>query len=281
MHVCGTLFTVDLSYAFTLTGFACRRNQIIMSSGHAKQDDTNHQQIRSARWQGFRVGSGVPALSLFLSMMGFAVIAREAGFDAVKTVSTTALVWGMPGQVAAVSLHITGASLWVAFTAVALANMRMVLMTISGMEMLGLRERKMGFVRKLGLMQLMAITTWIQLSHAAEEYPKKLLYYYYISMGVTIYISGLVGTGFGYFISDILPKNVLIAVLVMTPMYILLMVIRSRKLIHRYAGVCGGILCPLAFPVIGEWGILLGGIVGGTIAVVIKAKTNLMEPRRD
>ena len=38
-----------------------------------------------------------------------------------------------------------GASLWVAFTAVALANMRMLLMTISGMEMLGLRDRDMGF----------------------------------------------------------------------------------------------------------------------------------------
>ena len=32
---------------------------------------------------------------------------------------------------------------------------------------------------------------------------------------------------------------------------------------------------------IGEWGILLGGIVGGTIAVVLKRKTKLMEARDD
>ena len=220
-------------------------------------------------------------MSLFFSMVGFSSIAREAGFDVVKAVITTAVVWGMPGQVAAISLHMAGASLWVAFTAVALANMRMLLMTISGMEMLGLRDFEMGFWKKLALMQLLAITSWIQLGHVSDRYPKAILLQYYLAMALCIYSFGLLGTGIGYYVSDFLPRDVLIAVLVMTPMYILLMVINARQMIHRYAGICGGILCPLAFPMIGEWGILLGGIVGGTIAVVIKRKTKLMEARDD
>ena len=250
-----------------------------MSSASPDQDHSLKERVRKARWHGFRDGSGVPAMSLFFSMVGFSSIAREAGFDVVKAVTTTAVVWGMPGQVAAISLHMAGASLWVAFTAVALANMRMLLMTISGMEMLGLRDFEMGFWKKLALMQLLAITSWIQLGHVSDRYPKAILLQYYLAMALCIYSFGLLGTGIGYYVSDFLPRDVLIAVLVMTPMYILLMVINARQMIHRYAGICGGILCPLAFPMIGEWGILLGGIVGGTIAVVIKRKTKLMEAR--
>ena len=228
--------------------------------------------VNAVRRQAVIDGIGVPSLSLFFSMVGFASIAREAGFDVVKAVTTTAFVWGMPGQVAAVSLHMAGASLWVAFTAVALANMRMLLMTISGMEMLALRDRPIGFFKKLALMQMLAITSWIQLGHAVGQYSKDMLYHYYIAMALTVYAFGVSGTVLGYYVSAFLPRDVLIAVLVMTPMYILLMVINARQVIHRYAGVCGGILCPLAFPMIGEWGILLGGFVGGTIALIVKKK---------
>ena len=234
------------------------------------------QNFNDVRRNGIRDGIGVPALSLFFSMVGFASIAREAGFDVLMAVTSTALVWGMPGQVAAVSLHMAEASLWVAFTAVALANMRMLLMTISGMEMLGLKDRPIGFFKKLALMQMLAITSWIQLGHVVGQYSKEKLYHYYIAMGLTVYVFGVSGTILGYYVSEFLPRQVLITVLVMTPMYILLMVINARQVIHRYAGVCGGILCPLAFPIIGEWGILLGGFIGGIIALIIKIKTNTM-----
>ena len=108
-----------------------------------------------------------------------------------------------------------------------------------------------------------------QLGHAVGQYTKDMLYHYYVAMGLTVYAFGVSGTVLGYYVSEFLPRDVLIAVLVMTPMYILLMVINARQIIHRYAGICGGILCPLAFPMIGEWGILLGGFVGGTIALVL------------
>ena len=251
-----------------------------MSSHNSEHNlDNRHDdqaELTKARWHGVKDGFSVPAMSLFFSMVGFSSIAREAGFDVVKSVTTSAVVWGMPGQVAAISLHMAGASLWVAFTAVALANMRMLLMTISGMDMLGLREFKMSFWKKLGLMQLLAITSWIQLGQVSELYPKRALLHYYITMALCVYGFGLLGTGIGYYVTDYLPRDVLVAVLVMTPMYILLMVINARQVIHRLAGVCGGILCPLAFPMIGEWGILLGGIVGGTIALWIKRKTSLV-----
>ena len=68
------------------------------------------------------------------TMMGFGAITREAGFDFWMTTLTTLSVWGMPGQVAFVSLYATGSSMFLMVVAVALANMRMMLMVISGAD---------------------------------------------------------------------------------------------------------------------------------------------------
>ena len=48
------------------------------------------------------------------------------------TFFTSLGVWGMPGPVAFVSLYASGASIFLMFVAAALANMRMMLMVISG-----------------------------------------------------------------------------------------------------------------------------------------------------
>ena len=56
-----------------------------------------------------------PAYALGATMAGFATIAREAGFDVWMTISTSVLVWGMPGQVAFASLFSAGSSLFIIF----------------------------------------------------------------------------------------------------------------------------------------------------------------------
>ena len=40
----------------------------------------------------------IPGFALGSTMTGFAVIAKEAGFDFWMVVATTASVWGLPGQ---------------------------------------------------------------------------------------------------------------------------------------------------------------------------------------
>ena len=47
----------------------------------------------------------IPGFALGSTMTGFAVIAKEAGFDFWMVVATTASVWGLPGQVAFASLY--------------------------------------------------------------------------------------------------------------------------------------------------------------------------------
>ncbi|MCE2517127.1 MAG: AzlC family ABC transporter permease, partial [Alphaproteobacteria bacterium] len=126
---------------------------------------------------------GVPAVSIFASMAGFAALSREAGFDVTQAVATSALVWGMPGQVAMASLHLAGASALVIFTAVALANFRMLLMVVSGMDMMGLRDSSMGTLRKFLMMHMLAITSWVQLGHVQPLFTPSQLQRYFLAFG--------------------------------------------------------------------------------------------------
>ena len=219
----------------------------------------------SDRVRGVAAAIGFPGLSIFGSMVGFSAIAREGGFELPMAMATTLLVWGMPGQVAMASLHATGASLVVVFTAVALANMRMLMMTISGIEMMGLNRSSHSFLAKLLLMQMLAITSWVQIGMFEGRMDRGRLLQYYLGFAPTIYACGMAGTVTGYFLSDWVGDEALRAVLVITPLYILLMVINARRVLNRVAGIAGGSLCPVLFPVVGEWSILIGGIAAGTM----------------
>jgi predicted branched-subunit amino acid permease len=227
-------------------------------------DDNPARPLNDGVWAAF----SIPGVSIFANMVGFAAIARQAGFDLPMTLATTLLVWGMPGQVAMASLHIAGASLLVIFTAVALANMRMLLMSISGMEMMALNEGRHPFWQKVLLMQMLAITSWVQIGMVEGRYSKPGLVRYFAGFASVIYALGMLGTLAGYYLSDWASPDVLRAVLVITPLYILLMVINARRMLNRVAGVAGGALCPVFYPVLGEWSILIGGIAAGTMVVM-------------
>ena len=114
--------------------------------------------------------ANVPGIALGSTMMGFAAIARESGFDFWMTFFTSLGVWGMPGQVAFVSLYASGASIFLMFVAAALANMRMMLMVISGSDILRLSESGLPLWKRILMMHLLAITSWAQISHKQNQY---------------------------------------------------------------------------------------------------------------
>ena len=223
--------------------------------------------LSRARRDGVRDAFGIPAISIFATMVGFAAIAKEAGFGMAETLATTVLVWGMPGQVAMASLHMAGASALVIFTAVTLANMRMLLMTISGAEMMGFRYQSLPFWKRVLLVQMLAITSWVQLGVVEDRYTPPMLTSYFTGLGGLIFGAGLLDTVTGYGMADQVSQEVLRAILVITPLYILMMVINARRVRNRLAGLAGGVLCPVLFPLIGEWAILASGLIGGTLVM--------------
>ena len=158
-----------------------------------------------------------PAYALGATMAGFATIAREAGFDVWMAVTTSALVWGMPGQVAFASLYSAGASLFIIFIAVTLANMRMLLMVVSAADMMHLQMHKLPLWRRIILMQCLAITSWAHLAVAETTYPRHLLLPYFQGFSLTLFACGMLGTVFGYFLPDLVPPDLLQIIIFITP----------------------------------------------------------------
>ena len=207
-----------------------------------------------------------PCYALCIPMAGFSTIARESGFDFMMALITSLGVWGMPGQVAFASLYSAGASLFIIFVAVSLANMRMLLMVISAADIMHLKSHDLPVWKRVFWMQFLAITAWAQLSFIQQKYPSHLLLAYYQGFSMTIYTFGILGTVVGFFLTDLLPPELLRVVIFVTPIYILLLIMNARQKANRLAVVFGGGLSPLFFPFVGEWAILLAGLIGGTLA---------------
>jgi len=207
-----------------------------------------------------------PCYALCITMAGFSTIARESGFDFMMALLTSLGVWGMPGQVAFASLYSAGASLFVIFVAVSLANMRMLLMVISAADMMQLKSHDLPVWKRVFWMQFLAITAWAHLSFAQQKYPSHLLLPYYQGFSITIFTFGILGTVMGFFLTDLLPPELLRVVIFVTPIYILLLIMNARQKVNKLAVVFGGALSPLFFPFVGEWAILLAGLIGGTLA---------------
>ncbi len=89
---------------------------------------------------------------------------------------------------------------------------------------------------------------------------------YYQGFALTIFAFGILGTIFGFFLSDLLPPDILRVVIFITPIYILLLIINARQKANRLAVLIGGVLSPVFFPIAGEWAILIAGILGGSFA---------------
>lgn len=228
----------------------------------------NHADWSAARRLGARDGLGVPGFALFTTMIGFGAIARESGLDIYVTVATTMFVWGMPGQVAFADLYAAGAGGAVIFLAVALANMRMLPMTVSGLPMMHLKDHRLGVARNAAIAHLLAITGWAQLTAARNKVPPMSVLPYYLGFVGVVYVAANIGTIFGYYLSDIVPDPVIRIAVYVTPLYIVLLVLSARVWANRLAVLLGAVLGPLTYPLLGDWCILAAGLGGGTAAVV-------------
>lgn len=217
---------------------------------------------------GLTDGIGVPGLALMGTMTGFGAIAREAGFSIFQTIASTLTIWGMPGQVAMASLYAGGSSLLVIFTAVALANMRMMLMSISGADMMGLNKPDTSFFKRLLYIQFLAISGWAQISYKQAEYDQAELRRYYIGFTGMLFLLAMVGTITGFLLDDFVPASIKPLIIFITPIYILLLLVNAKDSVNRLAGACGGVSCPLLYPIFSDWAIFVAGFGGAACAVL-------------
>ena len=236
----------------------------------------DHQTVAETTWRraalrGARRCVGVPSFGIGLSMLGFGALASDLGFSGLQALLTTALVWGLPGQIAYAELAAAGAPLGVVIAAVAFANMRMLPMTVTGLATI-LGGRQVGFLGRLFLMQFMAVTAWTQMNADTPAMGPRDRLPYYIGFVAVLYVAGVGGTAIGYTVGSVLPEPALRVAVFMTPLYLLLLVAAARHPTNQMAVVLGAVFGTGLFPLIGDAAVLVAGLVGGSIAVAARRR---------
>jgi hypothetical protein len=151
--------------------------------------------------------------------------------------------------------------------------MRMMLMVVSTVDLIGFRRHGTALIKQIFLMHFLAITTWLQLSVVRGKVADRAMVIYFMAFALPLFVIGMTGTVLGFYLVDIVPPLLLKSIVFTTPLYILMMVAKIRIQLFRYAGVVGGALAPLLYPLIGEWAILTAGIVGGTLVMLPRLNT--------
>lgn len=224
---------------------------------------------RAARRAGVLAGLGVPGCALFLTMTGFGAIARESGLTAWMALASTAFVWGMPGQVAFAELYTAGAGALVIFVAVALANLRMLPMTVVGLPMMALERHGLGFAGRCLVAHFLSVTGWAQLTDAERRFPRMAVFPYYTGFVAVLYSMACSGTVFGFYLSDMVPATVAMLAIYITPLYLFLLVSNARRVTNQWAVGLGAAVGPACYPLIGDWSIMAAGLIAGSAAMLI------------
>jgi predicted branched-subunit amino acid permease len=214
---------------------------------------------------GARESFGVPSAVLGAGYFGFGALALESGFSLWLALLSTATIWALPGQLALVELHTIGASALVIVPAVMLTSARFLPMTMALMPVI--RDRRHSRYRLYPAVHLLAMTGWTAAMRRCPELPLPQRLPYFVGFALVNWLVCLACTIFGYWVSGSLPHAVKLGLVFLTPVYFILILsgdVRHRLIILALAG--GALAGPLIHLWTPQWSVLLGGLVGGSMA---------------
>lgn len=211
--------------------------------------------------------TGMPALVLFASMVGYGSMAREAGLTLWTAVASTALTWGLPGQIAMVELYALGAPVIAIVAASSAANARFLPMVLSVMPLLNeaLPKKRWRFVAA----QFMSLNPWAALMRRGPAMPPADRPPYYAGFAGVCITAALLGTGTGFVLAGTLPRDVTLTLVFLNPVFFTLVFADARgraAIMAVLAGVVAGPLFHLLSP---DWGLLLTGAAAGAGAYLV------------
>lgn len=215
--------------------------------------------------RGARSMVSIPALVLLTAMIGFAGLAREAGFTLTETLFMTVVIWALPAKVVLIGAVLSGASLVGAGLAVTLSSIRLFPMVVALMpEMRGARTRKSTLYF---LSHFVAITSWVMALEYLRSVPRDMRTSFYAGIVIPLMAAGLAVVAIVYLLAGSLPPTISAGLLLLTPMYFLTSLWGSaRERAGHVAMVAGLVLGPLFHTMLPGFDLLAAGLIGGGIA---------------
>lgn len=221
--------------------------------------------IRSPFVRGAREAAGIPAAVLVAGFLGFGALAAAQKIPLGIAVASTALIWALPGQLVFVEMHTLAAPLAVTVLAVMLSSARFLPMTLMLMpEMRDPRHRAWKYYL---VAQLLSLSGWTMAVARFPQMPREERLPWFYGFTLVLMATSALSTAAGYLGADRLTPGAQLGLVFMVPMYYLLILVGAvRERIAALGLASGALAGPLAYLVSPEWSVVLGGLVGGTIA---------------
>ena len=222
---------------------------------------------RDAFREGVRHGLAIPSVVIFATTLGYGSLAHASGFSAFEALLSTALVWAMPGQVAMADLKVSGADLFVTLMAVSMASVRFSPMATI---LIGtFRDAVKHPLKRILIAHLMSASTWPMGMAAAHRMSTgSALAYYWPVSGLCI-IMGCIGTLAGYWLSADMPGIVQLTLVFLNIVFLSLLFALNRDRLVILAICAGAVIGPPLHSIESHYGVILTGLIGGTLAYVI------------
>ena len=221
--------------------------------------------------QGVREAAGIPAAVLVAGFLGFGALAAAQGIPLSVAVASTALIWALPGQLIFVEMHTLDAPLVATVLAVMLSSARFLPMTLVLMP--ELRHPQHRPWKYYVVAQLLSLSGWTMAMARFPDIPRPRRLAWFYGFTLVLVTASALSTAAGYLGADRMAPLARLALVFMVPMYYLLILTGSvRERVAALALACGAIAGPLAYLVSPEWSVVLGGLVGGSVAYALLRK---------
>jgi predicted branched-subunit amino acid permease len=226
--------------------------------------------IRAMR-DGARDAFGVPAAVLGAGFIGYGALAAENGYSVWLTMIATASIWALPGQLILIELYALGASALAIVLAAVASSARFLPMTVSLLPVL--RDERHGGPAIYLAAHLISMTGWAAAMRRCPELPGTQRMPYFIGFALTCVLVSVASCPVGFYLSGAFPPLLRLGFVFLTPVYFVVILIGDlRTRLAALALACGALAGPLFHLVSAQWGILLSGFVGGTIAYLIQRR---------
>ena len=218
---------------------------------------------RKAFFLGARDSVGLPSFGITAALSGYGVMARDAGLDLTTTFVAVATIWTMPTLMAFTELLSTGTALWAYFITLLVISFRNLPMALSAMPMI--RSRPGFHWHQIIMAQLLSPTAWVQITIVGRTFNPPDRMPYYLGFALALLVYGLLGAWIGHFWAAGFHPALGLALLLVTPMFIILTMATTPKRSSLLALAFGCVLVPLLMFYDPNLGLVAGGLIAGTL----------------
>ena len=213
-------------------------------------------------------GFNSPAIALGASFIAVGALFKNIGLNFPESILSTFFTYALPGSLIMAESIIIGTSLLNIFLAVWLVNARLYPMTVSLFPLL--THKSQPKLKYYFACHFIAVSAWLIMKDNYKAVERKYRLDFWIGVGAANLLVAVSATGFGFFISDYLNKDMMIGLAIVNPVYFICVMVVAMKNIQMILAIIFGSFFGILFYFISpEWCILLGGFTAGTLAFYI------------